>query len=76
MENCKADVKRGCTAQPECKKKKVLSSKGNITERFLLLHLFISYLFFILIVYVLYHNYLLVFIDYFLFQCKVYCIID
>lgn len=58
-------------------KKEILSCEGNIAKKCFCccLHLFISYLFlYILIVYVSYHDYLLVFIDYFLFQCKVYCI--
>lgn len=62
---------------PNVKKKKWKSCpvKAISQKCFCCLHLFINYLFlYILIVYVLYHDYLLVFIDYFLFKCKVCCI--
>lgn len=72
---CKTDVKGSCAAKPECKNGNPVLWRQYCKNVLLLFAPVLKVIyFFILIVYVLYHDYLLVFIDTFLFQCKVYCI--
>lgn len=61
---CKTDSKGSCAAKPECKNGKSCPTKAILQKCFCCcLHLFISYLF-LYVDYVLYHDYLLVFIDF------------